>query len=536
MLVYRTICSIPGEDPPQIAENLFSEWLAEKHPELDLPTTGRVRGERAKVWKARADGDGGLTAFQGLLEEEAPDATWTTTMTAARLGPEQWIWVDLARVADDPFARAPVPQPPRIVRRFLERYSCFGGEISVEADVKNIDGDTELLDTELLHEARELPVVVLSTRWGEATASGEEVIDARARNLARALAGIAHVRRLDATATTRLKDRLGDLAVWGGAIRIYRPGMTLDDPPYHHPVLPYQRVRTPEQALRAVQTQISRSAVSRRPPELYSGQIYELPGFPGARQGPADADLVELYDEVEAEAAQTRKDLAAAEVQINDLDDQLELGRLEFDEIESDLRAASSRVQYLERKLAEAGSPAFGEETPDEDQVPQIEGCEEAVEVGAAQLDAVRFCDGAQEAAAGLDADGKAGVWGKKAFRAFRAFQRFAELKAQDPNACADFLGFCQDVDDHPEKVPGNWVAMKESETVTQSPAYSGARTFPVDEAVESSGRVFMEAHIKIQLGKPPAPRIHFYDDTMGSTGKIWVGYFGEHLPSVSTN
>jgi hypothetical protein len=41
-----------------------------------------------------------------------------------------------------------------------------------------------------------------------------------------------------------------------------------------------------------------------------------------------------------------------------------------------------------------------------------------------------------------------------------------------------------------------------------------------------------METHIKIEPGGSPAPRIHFYDDTRGPTGKVHIGWFGDHLDS----
>ena len=39
-----------------------------------------------------------------------------------------------------------------------------------------------------------------------------------------------------------------------------------------------------------------------------------------------------------------------------------------------------------------------------------------------------------------------------------------------------------------------------------------------------------MEAHIKLSNSDSLAPRIHFFDDTDGKSGKILVGYFGPHL------
>ncbi|GAA1636990.1 hypothetical protein [Actinoplanes couchii] len=41
-------------------------------------------------------------------------------------------------------------------------------------------------------------------------------------------------------------------------------------------------------------------------------------------------------------------------------------------------------------------------------------------------------------------------------------------------------------------------------------------------------------AHLKIQQGGSPCPRIHFHDDSGGTTGRIHVGYVGDHLPTAN--
>lgn len=45
-----------------------------------------------------------------------------------------------------------------------------------------------------------------------------------------------------------------------------------------------------------------------------------------------------------------------------------------------------------------------------------------------------------------------------------------------------------------------------------------------------------MPAHIKLEKGGSPSPRIHFHDDTDGATGEIHVGWFGPHRNNKSTN
>ena len=78
--------------------------------------------------------------------------------------------------------------------------------------------------------------------------------------------------------------------------------------------------------------------------------------------------------------------------------------------------------------------------------------------------------------------------------------------------------------------MPGAWIALKESSTIDNRPDLRRARTFVVPIKVEHDGLSYMAAHVKITPGGVPAPRLHFHDDTGGATGKIYIGYLGEHL------
>ncbi|MFJ5639846.1 hypothetical protein [Streptomyces sp. NPDC093223] len=78
-------------------------------------------------------------------------------------------------------------------------------------------------------------------------------------------------------------------------------------------------------------------------------------------------------------------------------------------------------------------------------------------------------------------------------------------------------------------------VALKESDQVMADRTYAAARLFAVPDEVDAVGRISMCAHVRIGSGKPPAARLHYYDDT-DNTGLIIVGYIGEHLPSPSKN
>lgn len=80
------------------------------------------------------------------------------------------------------------------------------------------------------------------------------------------------------------------------------------------------------------------------------------------------------------------------------------------------------------------------------------------------------------------------------------------------------------------DAIPVTMVALRESETTDNDPSFRRLRTLPIDPAVCGESSVYMPAHIKIVPGGSPAPRIYFHDDTSGATGKIHIGYFGDHL------
>ncbi|MFB7341247.1 hypothetical protein ACFCZ6_14415 [Streptomyces hydrogenans] len=78
-------------------------------------------------------------------------------------------------------------------------------------------------------------------------------------------------------------------------------------------------------------------------------------------------------------------------------------------------------------------------------------------------------------------------------------------------------------------------IAHSEGHIARSSPRGRSARTCRVPEEVSETGTALMVEHIRIGDGEPPAPRLHFLDDTDRS-GLIVVGYFGDHLFNSQTN
>ncbi|GAA4231306.1 hypothetical protein FHR32_006374 [Streptosporangium album] len=204
----------------------------------------------------------------------------------------------------------------------------------------------------------------------------------------------------------------------------------------------------------------------------------------------------------------------------------------EYAEAVAGARKLEERVRWLETRLAEAGQPAFGLSSGE----PPFEPTSlmDALNLARETLVHVEIGDTDAEATKlDLAYPTLARAWASKSWDALRALDAFAQARSAGEFA-GGFFDWCRS--SARLTIPAGMVAMSESRTVTTNGKYSARRTFAVPEEVHPSGKVLMEAHIKIRKGGYPAPRIHFHDDSGGSTGKIWVGHVGDHLPNTHTN
>lgn len=135
-----------------------------------------------------------------------------------------------------------------------------------------------------------------------------------------------------------------------------------------------------------------------------------------------------------------------------------------------------------------------------------------------------------------LDDDLKSSTWASKAWGALLALDSYSASSAGDEGFGGTFRDFCEAAPQGMRTYPVTRVAMVESDSVRNDRRFRQQRMLFVPPEVDASRRVFMEAHIKIDNKGRIAPRIHFYDDTSGATGKVIVGYIGPHLPNTRTN
>lgn len=197
-----------------------------------------------------------------------------------------------------------------------------------------------------------------------------------------------------------------------------------------------------------------------------------------------------------------------------------ELGRAR-----SQLADYAERINEAEHRTVQAlaHAAAAGSEPA------KAHGVQQAIDFARSNLHALSIPDEVVEAAAeALDRANKRASRGRKVMEALTALHAYAIDSARG----GDFKHWCAQGGHAGVQISANQVAMSESQNVQQRNVMESQRSFPVDPALDLSGRRVMLAHIRIAQGES-APRLHFLDDTRGKTGKIHIGYIGPHLPTA---
>lgn len=126
-----------------------------------------------------------------------------------------------------------------------------------------------------------------------------------------------------------------------------------------------------------------------------------------------------------------------------------------------------------------------------------------------------------------LDSAPQSAAWGKAIERALTALGAYAV--SAEAGFAGGFFQWCK-TSGHPQSWPATpkKLAMRESETVMNSPKLYRSRILPVATEVDASGAVLMQAHLKIaEGGGDLAPRIYFTVDPR--TAAVHVGFVGPH-------
>ena len=139
--------------------------------------------------------------------------------------------------------------------------------------------------------------------------------------------------------------------------------------------------------------------------------------------------------------------------------------------------------------------------------------------------------DSALQRASDLDSALEKERWLRDTWNALGALHEYA---TSDHEFAGDFFLWNANGGSEHAWFPDRVAAQESAETMSK---YGVKRTFDVDERVDSSGQIEMQAHLKIQKGGGQnIPRLFFYDDTAGGTGKVHVGFLGPHRLVPSAN
>ena len=180
-----------------------------------------------------------------------PDTAWVLTVQVGLEDPTTWAVV---RLGQFPRGRRMAPlspdvEPPWLVSAFVANFKVVedGWQLLPEPwYAEDRDGAVALAEL-LLDQDRELPVIVVSSARARDHPKRRDGPIVDAERLAASLVGLAHVAVLDSvSASFAVTDVVGPhLAVFGGAVRLYWPGLNPRSEPGHHPLWVPQSLALP---------------------------------------------------------------------------------------------------------------------------------------------------------------------------------------------------------------------------------------------------------------------------------------------------
>lgn len=560
-ITYRSLLSFPdapGEVFRALDEQLRT-WLVSK----DVPWQGGLVGAsgnsttRVEAFEHR-ERDQSRTNVVRVVDDTAT-GSWSVRLTAhAPSTGDPWLLTEVLSPQRDEGERAVAAAPPRLLRQLLEVVPARdGGMTATPAPVLIRADEVGSVVDAVLDPVRRGLVYVAGTPVDFPLDRWQQYIG----RLVRDTVGLASAFVLDGEATAIARRQLGVHGPDVGYLRTYLRGVELGDTAdatRHRFLTPRTMTQRPDYYIRRVLSGTARRQVVDRPVPAPVARVVRLaarweaaeaaastlpptptPQSPTVRPEQVDESVARAR-EAEARLARLQEQVDAYELELLRRDEQLEALQTDLDDAQLDAAAAvdeaqdkDDQVRYLRTRLMQLDQGAVAwSDVPDEDRTRLPESVSELLE----RLDELQYVvfTGDPEPALDLDVTDTLGRSARKAWQALLALEDYARLRAEG--------GFAGTVHDYCRETPGGcngWSAERhspvEAEQVRNNVRFSAARELPVPEAVDLSGRIFMGAHFKLAAHRTVSPRLHYYDDTANS-GKVYVGYFGRHLPNTQTN
>lgn len=549
-LVYRTFMASP--DVHSIfasVRKVTGAWLEQKYGQVPL-TSGvhHLRDDAVLTRLAAYVADGTEQALRLELRENKPEATWRTTITAG-LADTSGALVAVTLEAFPNDGRALTPRRPRVVRDLVGELRAHDGLARLSQQPLEVPAAraTNLVDV-LCDPKRSLPVLVAARPVRETPLWSD-----RMHRLLPGCAGTASLYLLpDEEAVDALRDQIGSHHyVAPGALRTFLPAV---DPAWapdgrRHRYLTRTRLSDPtDHAWKAVTPTVQR-IVTRVPiPEALRALV-----FP-------DAGQVQQQRRREALRLNHAANIDALTTTVNDLEQLLAIADQEIDDLRAARDLSDKRAEAQEQQLRHVQRQA---DSDLEDALAALDEAEQAhaeaaelrlrlLRSGPVETPTVEHQDGVPNSfeelwgrlgaftrivvtaprptALLLDEADRGRLFAAKTWKALRALDDYAHTLAEFKGT---FYQYCQ------SGLPGSkWpvkqVAMAESGITMEM--YGDERLFQVPVEVDMTGRLAMQAHLRIAEAGTTSPRLYFHDDRRGVTGTVIVGYIGPHLTNTRTN
>jgi len=479
------------------ATTLAAEWCSRSlNGTLDAATlmnSGSYQGDSQHTAEVVTAPDGLWSATIFAPNDGDPTLRWRTQASLSAVGEQMvgTIRIGLGAAPGSPARVAPLEyefRSPAIVRTLLRelRSSDAGWRLLATPEALGASNVDTLVDF-LLEPGRRLPVVVITgdPSTGRAVFSASDPALGRPeQELARELAGLAHVRMLSSNfASRQFTDRLGrQLSLWHGAVRIYWPGFTLDDDPYRHRLWLADRLHDLRRPLVTELRQwFSTLSVARTP---------EHPGLLAARRNQTQ-DVNELLELYEADNARLAEDIRGLGSELRGKDAELLRLQAKLDAISLSRRDVEPAIDVAE--------------VPPQNVIQALEQVERIFGDGIVFLDSAK--KSAREFVTYNDPD--------KALRALRAVAEASEARSHGSLGQSLTEFFRQRGFDY-----------SQSNDVVKVRRYKAHYTITYD-----GNREVMEPHLKVDDFTSPDQclRIYWWVDTASQV--FVVGHVGRHLP-----
>jgi hypothetical protein len=204
------------------------QWLANKgFKSLDAVNNHHVEHTDGEV-TIETDGEGTWAMRFDDRRSMEDGAIWRVEIALLGRGAAA-VSLRMSQVRSNEGAPPPIASGvPGVISKIVQHIGLQDAGVSLADAAKKLKGGNGAgwFFQLLLNPHRTQPIIAISGN-----------VDSSADRLAKRLAGVAHVVRIDNALSESLNRRFGrDRSVYGNAVRLYRPGFAIDNDAYQHPV------------------------------------------------------------------------------------------------------------------------------------------------------------------------------------------------------------------------------------------------------------------------------------------------------------